>query len=456
MSICSILGFKSSEINIRQSENAPVNNNEEYIFNDLNGVSDVSECASDSAVFMTAEEDKQDKLPPEAEAKSRSAAKKSKKYRKTPQKIDNYSLKNKPALKKIAEGRYIDNGKNTAADAAGGDKLSKNAAVLMKSEQIKILQDAGIDIKNDIAGNAPIVKIKAKDGSVHYYKAVSDKGVIKVIHTKIKNKKAEVEIYGINDTADKKTEQDKAPEKDKKNQTEPVKKQYAYPKGMNGRIDQAVYQGKTGDCWLLSGILALNASPEGRAIIKNSIIPNKDGSVTVNLMGAGVQYTFSQKEIKQNDPDRNPSKKYSRGDNDMLVLEMAAEKFRKEHMGRDLSGGYQSEILEMLVPKGEINHIYGRELTQVKINNLLEDAAKNKNAVLSFDLKTAVKRRNAKTGRYYYTDGGSAHALAVTKITKTHVVCSDPHNSNKTQTLTRSQFSRLSPLSLYFINLDKT
>ena len=102
------------------------------------------------------------------------------------------------------------------------------------------------------------------------------------------------------------------------------------PSKVNGEIDEYVGQGGTGDCWLLTGVLALNSTEVGKNIIKSSITANADGSVTVNFKGVGVSYTISLDEIKKHDTDDIKGDAYSNGDNDMLVLELAVEKLKND------------------------------------------------------------------------------------------------------------------------------
>lgn len=95
---------------------------------------------------------------------------------------------------------------------------------------------------------------------------------------------------------------------------------------VNGLIDEQIIQGATGDCWHISGVMALNATDAGKEAIKNAIKPNPDGSVTVYFRGIDKSYTVSAEEIKRHDTDDNRYDEYSNGDNDMLALELATEK----------------------------------------------------------------------------------------------------------------------------------
>lgn len=82
-------------------------------------------------------------------------------------------------------------------------------------------------------------------------------------------------------------------------------------------------QGKLGDCWLLAQINGLADTEFGAKIIRDAITINPDKSYTVKLKGAGEEYTISQKELKK----ARKSRKYSKGDADVQLLELAFEKY---------------------------------------------------------------------------------------------------------------------------------
>ena len=86
-----------------------------------------------------------------------------------------------------------------------------------------------------------------------------------------------------------------------------------------------------GDCWLLSGVNALNTTKWGKKIIKGALRPDGEGGVIVTLKGAdGTQkeYRVTLAEI-----DRAfESDRYSVGDDDMLALELAVEKYAKKQI----------------------------------------------------------------------------------------------------------------------------
>ena len=100
-------------------------------------------------------------------------------------------------------------------------------------------------------------------------------------------------------------------------------------------------QGFAGDCWFLSGIKALSATSSGKKYIKDSIVKNSDGSFTVNFKGVGKSYVISPKEFQdarnmvEGDKGLDGTSgifihKYSTGDPDALLLELAMKKYRTD------------------------------------------------------------------------------------------------------------------------------
>ena len=109
---------------------------------------------------------------------------------------------------------------------------------------------------------------------------------------------------------------------------------------INSEIDERVTQAGTGDCYLLATLNSLQETENGKQIIKDSIIDNKDGSYTVKLNGVNMSYTFSTEDIEDAEKKLidgtlgggavvgSGSDRYSNGDDDAMLIEMAVEKFR--------------------------------------------------------------------------------------------------------------------------------
>ena len=99
-----------------------------------------------------------------------------------------------------------------------------------------------------------------------------------------------------------------------------------------------------------STLKSLSSTEEGKAIIKNSIYKNDDGSVNVRFNGVNKEYNITSKELKnasraylaKTDADgklKGFEKKFSKGDGDTLAFEVAFEKYcddvRKGIMPKD-------------------------------------------------------------------------------------------------------------------------
>lgn len=106
--------------------------------------------------------------------------------------------------------------------------------------------------------------------------------------------------------------------------------------GVNGEIDEGVFQGKQGDCWLISGILSLSYTDEGKEIIKNAISQNENGDYEVYFKGIDKTYTVTKDELDEANISSLKNglglskSKYSTGDDDMLLIELALEKIIDE------------------------------------------------------------------------------------------------------------------------------
>lgn len=96
---------------------------------------------------------------------------------------------------------------------------------------------------------------------------------------------------------------------------------------VNGYIDNYIAQGITGDCWLITGIENLSYTEKGAKALYDSMSINKDGNIDVYLKGPNLTYTVTLDELKEH------NKHYtllSHGDDDMLVFEIAVNKFRQD------------------------------------------------------------------------------------------------------------------------------
>lgn len=113
----------------------------------------------------------------------------------------------------------------------------------------------------------------------------------------------------------------------------------------DGYIDPST-QGISGDCWLLSGLSALSETQWGRDAIKEAINIKENGDIIITLKGAygnkkQFKITSSELEAAKN------NNKYSTGDIDVLAIELAVEKYRKQ-FGETLDGGFNEEVFRLI------------------------------------------------------------------------------------------------------------
>lgn len=95
---------------------------------------------------------------------------------------------------------------------------------------------------------------------------------------------------------------------------------------INGKIDGFKQnRTRTGDCWLLAGLISMSETSDGANIIKDAISQDKEsGNVTVKLKGVNESYTFTPAEIIE------AKNRLSVGDDDVRVIELAVEKHREK------------------------------------------------------------------------------------------------------------------------------
>ena len=129
---------------------------------------------------------------------------------------------------------------------------------------------------------------------------------------------------------------------EKKSKTDSVFYEETAP--VNGQIDETFFQGNVGDCALLSSLYALSLTDNGKQAISNSIKLNKNSSGQTNsydvyFEGVDETYNITQKELddaKRFNGDYKNERVYSHGDDDVTLLELAAEKCFEESDNSEL------------------------------------------------------------------------------------------------------------------------
>ena len=237
--------------------------------------------------------------------------------------------------------------------------------------------------------------------------------------------------------------------------------------GINGKIDEQVLQGNSGDCWLLVALNSLNSTDAGKKVIEDAITINDDNSVTISFKGVGASYTLTADEIAKYDTDNNLSDSYSNGDNDVLAFELATEKLLKDIKSGKVkvnssnpniknatssieNGGFPSQMIYYLTgiesqeyyntdSKGNIKDLEANE-----VYNILQNAYKSGNTSLTFGIYNGEHRGTLTNGTDYSLDvGNGGHALSITNITADTVTFINPWDNNKEYTMTYSEFANL-------------
>lgn len=110
----------------------------------------------------------------------------------------------------------------------------------------------------------------------------------------------------------------------------PISRKKTQASEANGKIDSVFGQGNLQDCALLSTVYGLSLTEDGSNAISDSIKINKDenGKITgydVTFKGTGESYHITQDELETAKTKEQDARKYSYGDDDMTVLELALE-----------------------------------------------------------------------------------------------------------------------------------
>ena len=132
---------------------------------------------------------------------------------------------------------------------------------------------------------------------------------------------------------------------------------------INGEIEDTE-QGKTGDCWLLTNLNCLRDTKWGKQIIKNAIQPDGKGGAIITFKGAKTKakkFHITAAAIVQ----ARKSGIYSKGDDDVIAMELAVERYLKiytnqEHLkpGQAIDGSSTgpADFVELLTGKRPNEH----------------------------------------------------------------------------------------------------
>ena len=132
---------------------------------------------------------------------------------------------------------------------------------------------------------------------------------------------------------------------------------------INGKIEPSK-QGELADCYFLAQINALAGTDFGKSAIKNSITDNDDGSYTVSLKGADKSYKISKQEILYAKTlTQDGYNVYSEGDDDVLLLELAFEKYYLGTQGFADDNFIKESKNELIKTKNQSGEIFENRTT---------------------------------------------------------------------------------------------
>lgn len=249
--------------------------------------------------------------------------------------------------------------------------------------------------------------------------------------------------------------------------------EYLSSKSRNGKIDDTK-QGNIGDCWVLAAINALNATQKGKELIKESLQYDENGTY-VNFKGAGQVYVSNKELIHFH--------KYSSGDDDMLILELAVEKIMDKIANDELmfsddmplgaqptskeikesgwfhtsigDGGFEPFVMYLLSGKESIRESYKPDFEEILdkfANNektFVDGEYLNKDFALGAGVEESktVKDINGKKVKL-----NGPHAYSVKYVDENTVTVINPWDSSKEITISRDvfleSFEQLYPVDL--------
>lgn len=211
---------------------------------------------------------------------------------------------------------------------------------------------------------------------------------------------------------------------------------------LNGKIDEKVEQGNTGDCWLVASLIAISKKSKGAALLQSMISWNKDTHIATAKIG-GKEYQISEEEIVKSDH-------LSTGDDDMRVIEIAVDKYIRDlaYEGNseevDITGGTLSKTIKILF--GTSDNVETKNQNSITDTDIKE--FNNDNIINTFDLgdsETSLKALNEKDEQISLL---ANHEYAIIGSDDAYVYFINPHESSKTLKMKIEDFKNITNLNI--------
>lgn len=224
-------------------------------------------------------------------------------------------------------------------------------------------------------------------------------------------------------------------------------------------------QGEIGDCDVLGAIKSISNTKEGKEAIKNAIKEANDGWTVHFEADGGLEISVSKDELLK----AKASGKYSVGDDDVILLEIAYEKYCDENntiidKWIGVAGKIINEIKDPRSIDGKsfcdfTKAFLGKGAKSTKADKKSLDKIKNNDSVaatLGFKNRTKIKDINGNVVSMAGSDKiiASGHAWAVKEITDDTVTIVNPWDTSVEYTFKREDIEKANA-SLEYLQLDK-
>lgn len=218
-------------------------------------------------------------------------------------------------------------------------------------------------------------------------------------------------------------------------------------------------QGKVADCWLLSTVNSLNNTEEGKDLIRN-MFEYKDGESIVHLYSG--DYTITEDELKIG------KVRHSKGDDDMLLIELAVEKALADYnagiltlpeavITPQLGGDGTFSTLNLGSQDAAMYILLGGTATYSPIkdndeefNSVLAKFAErgNKDFILTASIESGDKTAINEEGEEIELKGH--HAYSILNVKDGYITVVNPEDSSKPYCITLDSFEAAFDTMTYF------